>query len=96
MPLHVLTVLEAVAQAGLHLAGEQPLDDVLGIGGEILLELELAPHHPLSDDLPVGPCVTKRRTDIRIILSAVLRSRSFLDRLRLQVLFFHRRRLLLI
>ena len=37
----------------LHGPVEQPLDDVLGIWGQVVLELELAPKDPLRDGLPV-------------------------------------------
>ena len=41
------------AQSLLHRSVEKPLDDVLGIGCEVVLELQLPPEHPLRDGLPV-------------------------------------------
>ena len=53
MLLHGHSVLFTMTQAFFHVSVEQLLEDVLGVGSQVILELQLSPDYPICDSFPV-------------------------------------------
>ena len=53
VPLHSLCIILSVAEPGFHRALKQLPQQVLGIGSEVLLQLQLGFEHSLSNHFPI-------------------------------------------